>query len=360
MPAGAVKRAMMEGPELKADGPALFIPTGSTLLNLALSNRTDGGWPVGKFANLIGDSSSGKTFLALTAFAEMARDVRFAKYRLIYDDAEAANEFNMAQLFGQGAAERVEPPAKDKDGDALNSDTVQDFQANLENALTADKPFLYILDSFDALTSEEEIDKVAKQMKARAEGEETAGTYGMEKAKKASQLFRMIKSRLRGTASSLIVISQTRDNINPMSFQKQTRAGGRALKFYACHELWTAIGGHIKKKVRGKDHAAGIEALVKITKNKITGKECRIGFPILYHYGIDDPASMLDYLLEYGVIEKRKKSPIIVLGDEQGTAEELVARMEEEAALLRRVRTMVSRTWTEIDQALKTNRRKYA
>lgn len=37
-----------------------FLPTGSTLLNLAISNTTDGGWPRARVTNIVGDGSSGK------------------------------------------------------------------------------------------------------------------------------------------------------------------------------------------------------------------------------------------------------------------------------------------------------------
>ena len=43
-----------------------LLGTGSTLLNLAISGKTCGGFPAGKYVFFVGDSSSGKTFLALT------------------------------------------------------------------------------------------------------------------------------------------------------------------------------------------------------------------------------------------------------------------------------------------------------
>jgi hypothetical protein len=78
----------------------LYVPTGCTLYNLALSDKYNGGYALGKVANTIGDSSAGKSILALTTFAEAARLRKFKDYDLVYDDAEAADEFNKVKLFG--------------------------------------------------------------------------------------------------------------------------------------------------------------------------------------------------------------------------------------------------------------------
>jgi len=338
------------------DSPPGFIPTGSTLLNLALSNRVDGGWPLGKIVNLIGDSSSGKTLLALTAFAEMAHDEKFDDYNLIYDDAEQALEFNLPHLFGEATASRIRPPATGLDDSPLYSDTVQDFHANLDAELNSEIPLLYVLDSFDALTSDEEIEKVQTQMKARREGTKAAGDMGMSKPKKSSQLLRMIKGKLKGTRSCLIVISQTRDNINPMTFAKKRRSGGRALQFYSTHEIWTAVGKKMKLKVSGKSHSIGLSAIVKITKNKVTGRHSQIEIPLLYDYGVDDNTSMIDFLLEYKKVRKRRGK--IVLEGKSGTTAALVKLMEKDKHFYRRVRRLVGKTWKEIDEALKPKRRR--
>ncbi|MEI6158165.1 MAG: hypothetical protein WCP87_07355, partial [Atribacterota bacterium] len=142
----------------------ILIPTGSTLLNLALSDRKEGGYDGGKIVNIIGDSSSGKTFLALSCMAEMAYDDQFKKYKLIYDDAEQANEFNIEYLFGKKLADRIEAPRYGKK-EPLHSHTMQDFEANIHRHLAGQEPFIYILDSFDSITDEDEIEKVKDNLK---------------------------------------------------------------------------------------------------------------------------------------------------------------------------------------------------
>jgi len=84
-----------------------LIPTGSTLLNCALSGNPFGGYGKGKVVNIIGDSFSGKTLLALTCFAEVCQQKRFDDYSLILGDVENALEFDIGTLFGGKTKGRV-------------------------------------------------------------------------------------------------------------------------------------------------------------------------------------------------------------------------------------------------------------
>ena len=331
-----------------------YIPTGSTLLNLALSDKWDGGWPAGKIANLIGDSSSGKTFLALTAFAEMARDKQFENHLLIFDDVEAASEFDMKSLFGARTAKRIQAPPHAKE--LAGSDTIQDFEVNIHLALDNGSPFLYILDSFDALTSEEEQDKTDKRVQAAIKGKAMeTGSYGMEKAKKSGEILRKVKSRLSNNGSTLVIISQTRDNINPMSFTKKTRSGGKALKFYSTHELWTAVGGTIKRK----DVPVGVLCKIKVTKNKLTGKVREVTVPIYYDYGLDDIESCVDWLVnnKHWTIQGRTIDASNVFPGVRATKEKLIALVESEGRE-KELSRFVGECWNQFEDSLKTNRKR--
>jgi len=330
----------------------ILIPTGSTLFNLALSDSIHGGFDGGKIVNLIGDSSSGKTFIALSCFAEMAHNPAFEEYRFIYDDVEQANEFNIRYLFGEKTESRIEePPNK-------HSNLIEDFRDNILLLLKEEKPFVYVLDSFDALSSEDEIKKVNEQVKARENGNKISGTYGMEKAKGSSQILRMIKSNLYKSNSALIVISQTRDNINCFSFAEKTRSGGKALKFYSTHEIWTAHLGYIKKKINGKDRKIGIKSRIKITKNKITGKIQEIDIPIFYDYGIDDIRGNIEWLIDEGIWEN-KKGIIKSNTFPDATIEKLIRYIEEHNKE-NELKNIVFSEWKKIQDNLKLNRkRKY-
>lgn len=345
--------ASVEEPKERSSRPmdaSGFLPTGSTLFNLMLSDRADGGYALGTMANIIGDSSSGKTFLALTAFAEAAMLKRFKDYRFIYDDAEAACAFDIPYLFGDKVADRIEPPNQDTTKPA--SDTVQAFCDNVHDALDDGRPFIYVLDSLDSIGSEEEINKYEEQRMARAKGKDIKGSYGMTKAKGMSELFRLIIRKISKTNSLLIIISQTRDNIDPMSFSKKTRAGGRALKFYATHEVWAAIGKTHKKRER----VVGVDAILKTTKNKITGKRRDTTLPIFYDYGIDDIGSCIDFLQSEGYWTKTGQKINATHFDLSCTREKLI-RTIEEGHLEKELRKITGEAWNEIESSLRLDRK---
>ena len=67
-----------------------LIPSGCTVLNCALSDCAFGGFGQGKIANIIGESSAGKTMIAETLLAEMANDPRYDDYDLYLDASEHA------------------------------------------------------------------------------------------------------------------------------------------------------------------------------------------------------------------------------------------------------------------------------
>ena len=326
-----------------------LLPTGSTLLNLACSDTPYGGPALKRITHIVGDSSAGKTFLAYSIFAECAHKKRFDSHKLIDDDAEAANSFNVAKLFGKRTADRVGEPENGC------SNTVQDFLLNVKAELDKELPFIYVLDSFDALTSDEDTSKINELEEARKKGTKEKGSFGMQKPKLASQMFRMIKKRLKETNSALIILSQTRDDINPMTFSTKTHSGGRALKFYASHQMWLAVG----KKHKEKGLPSGIDCITKITKNKLTGKIREVKFPIFYSYGIDDITSCIDFLLATGRAKKIKNSikmPSSIFKGDPMVIKKIVQRIEDHG-LEKLLRKEVASAWHELEEAIVLDRR---
>lgn len=330
-----------------------LLPTGSTLLNLALSDNKSGGWLKGSMVNIIGDSSAGKSFVALTTLVEMSISKKFDKYSLIYDDVENANSFDMAHLFGNNFKNRIKAPEINDDGVGIPSDMIEDFQLNLINALQAGS-CVYCLDSFDALNSEADEKKSMEMLKSRANGNLIKGSYGMAKAKKSSEVLRQIIGKLSSTKSFLSIISQTRDNVDPLSMQKKTRAGGKALKFYATHEIWLANGGAIKSKKR----QIGIKCKIKITKNKLTGKIREIEFPIYYDYGIDNIGSCVDFLIkeDHWTGGGVKRITPHGLDLEPCTRSALILQIEQQD-LEQKVSNIVGKVWHKIEDSLRLNRK---
>jgi recombination protein RecA len=341
-----VEESIMSPVEKKVDD-RILIPTGSAMLNLACSDNIRGGYSPGRIVNLIGDSSSGKTLLALSMLAEVANKEQFDDYRLIFDDAEAALEFNIDYLFGSVAADRIETNNF--------SVTIEDYYGNVLKAIDKGEPFIYVLDSFDSITA---LDEIKRSNQYRDDKKNDKGSYKTEKARMSSEILRVIRGDINSTKSLVLVISQTRDNLGfGAMFQPKVRSGGKALKFYCSHEIWLAVG----KKDKVKDLEIGVEVFAKVSKNKLTGKRRNVIFPIYYDYGADDITSCINYLIE-NKVWKQPKQKINTEGfiEDEFTVKKLIKVIEEED-LEDDLLDLTQRAWTDKEDSVKLNRkRKYA
>ena len=331
------------------------VSTGSTLLNLACTDNPFCGFVKGGYYFLVGDSSSGKTFLSLTCLAEAARSAVFRKYRFIYDNSENGAHMSVEKFFGKRVAKRLEAPAM-KDGQPVFSGSIEEFYYHVDDAIKADQPFIYILDSMDSLTSSDEQAKFDEHKDAHRKGKTAAGSYGDGKAKKNSANLRRLITPLERSGSILIIINQTRDNLG-FGFEKKTRSGGNSLKFYASLEMWSSVKGRIHKTVRGKKRQIGIDCKIQLKKNRMSGKERTITFPIYHSYGIDDIGGCIDYLIDEGHWSKKGNTILAKEFKIKGTRDKLIKTIEtngDEKAL----RTIVGEVWNEIEEACALKRKK--
>ena len=344
--------------------PALLIPTGSTMLNLACSNHWYGGYKKGKIVNLVGDSHAGKSILALTTLALCANDPQFDDYELIYDDTEEASEFDLEEMFGSVANERIKAPKYDKAGTPLFSGDIEQWQDTVHDKISGKHPCIYITDSFDSLHSEEDEKKAIEQQADREKGNKTKGTYGTAKPKMASFVLRRMRQKIKHTNSLLLIVSQTRDNLSAVSFAEKTRSGGRALKFYSTHEMWGAVKGKITRTVDKEKFEIGSDVKLNVTKNKLTGRSRKVEFPIYDDFGVDDVSSCVDWLCSKGVIkeskekEKEKKSlKFKALDLEAKTKKELIQEIEKND-LETELSKECHKEWMRVENALKMEGRK--
>lgn len=310
-----------------------LVPTGATLLNLALSDNPFGGYKLGSIVNLVGDTDAGKTFLDLNMYAELVRDKRFDDYRLIYDEPEQKLQIPIAKLFGQSVEDRIEFD--------IASDLIEDFHVTMMEILKSEKPFIYSLDSFDSLDDKE----------ARAKTE-LKRDYD-NKPRLANELFRKIKGRIRLTNSLLVIVSQVRDVIGVTFGPTKRRAGGKALGHTVLQEVWLAV----KNQVKHNKKQIGVHVIAKVKKNHLTGKKRQVEFEILEDYGIDNVGSMIDWMILEGFWKKPKGSTKIDTGDDFGvwTKKNLCKHIDDEA-LEAKLITIVAECWRKVEDDLKIDR----
>ena len=334
----------------------LLLSTGSTTLNLACTGRVDGGFPVGSYVFFVGDSMSGKTWFGHSCLAEATIDKRFDDYRLVYDDVEGGSRMNVERFFGKRLAERIEPPGVDDNGNPVYSDVIEEFYYFVDDLLKGSRPFIYVLDSQDSLSSRAEQSKFDEVKRAHRKGKEVAGSYGDAKAKVHSTTLRKLLGPLRDTGSVLIVLNQTRDSFS--LFEKSTYSGGRALQFYATLQLWSSKVGKIERTVRGKKRQLGIKSKIQVRKNRLTGKDHSVFVPILHSCGIDDLGGCVDYLVDENYW-KENGGKIVATGlgpDIIARRESLVRRIEE-GGLEQDLRELVGMVWGNIEAACLVERK---
>lgn len=291
----------IDSPKKEKKEERFSFSTGSDLLDLIVGGGERLGYPSGKIINIVGDKSSGKTFFALELLASNYHKFK-KKLKWEYDDCESGFSFDTKFLYGfEIMPENIE--------DRKRSETVEDAYCNIRNffeKLKPDEKGIYILDSLDGLTSEEADELAEERYKAFQKGKEfNKGSYKMGKAKYLSQeFFPQLADFIEKKEGLLIIISQVRQNVDPMSFEKFTRAGGKAMDFY-CHTVLWLANIH---KIRNLGRVTGVTIKAKTTKSK-TRRPYREGFMhLVFDYGLDNIMSNVDFLYDNltdtGLIQK--------------------------------------------------------
>jgi RecA/RadA recombinase len=221
---------------------------------------------------------SHNTLLAMEAMANCHRV--YQTDELYYIEAEAA--------FDPDYAERLGIPIEHMTfkTDIRTVEGLFDFlKDRLEHAAQEKVPMLCVIDSLDALSNAAELERDFSQ-----------GTYGQDKAKKMSELFRRLIQDVEKTQMCLMVVSQVRDKIGVTFGRKVSRSGGHAMDFYASQIVYLT---HMKQKsatIRGQKRAIGVEVKAQCDKNKVSLPFRSCEFSILFGYGVDDLTSCVEWL----------------------------------------------------------------
>jgi recombination protein RecA len=310
-----------------------FINSGCTVLDQALG----GGWAERRIINIVGDKSAGKTLLAIESIANFHQ--QHPKGKKFYREIESA--------FDKPYARRLGMPIEAVDfGGPI--DTVEQFFEDLSAVTKAAKtPSLYILDSLDALSDDAEMERGLNEP-----------TYGTEKARKISQLFRRLVRDMASSNLTLIIISQIRSNIGATWGRKTTRSGGRALDFYASQVVYLSHQGSLSKTIDGVKRPVGLKINAKVDKNKVGPPLREANFTLQFGYGIDDLTSCVNWLAEVGKISD------IGLSSKKGEMTDFIKRVNmmpdtDYWQELARVQAKVRDRWNMIETTFLPKRQKY-
>jgi len=316
-------------------GPASFLTTGCTLLNLAASGRGEqGGFARGRVSNVVGDGGSGKTLVALetSAYAYHKNEL------VVYDNAEEVMDFDVEAMYNM-------PP---DDIFLLNpSQTVEEFGRSFVKAVSdaKGKPLLYVLDTLDAVGSSEERKRLLKSIET---GKEQEDSYNLERQKYMNTFFREYIVNNMADNVHLCIISQIRAKIGVTFGKKHYRTGGKALDFYTHQVVWLREKGKLKRTVKGYERAYGILVEARFERNKVAKPFRDVQFQIIFDYGIDDIGSMIDWYCGSG--------RNIEYQDKKFTRASLIAAIEDDGGE-RYLREQVEQRWWEIEDSFKPDRK---
>ena len=254
-----------------------WISTGSSILDLAISNRKNGGLPVGRITELTGLEASGKSLLAAHLLANTQKKGGLA----VYIDTENAMNEDFAKCIGIDVSKML----------YIQLETVEDIFEVIENIITKvresdkDRLVTIVVDSVAAATTKVE----------QADDFDQTG-WATQKAIILSKAMRKITQMIGRQRICLIFTNQLRVKLGAMFGDPYTTSGGKAIGFHASCRLRLKAAGQIKVKVNGKDQVIGIKTKAQVVKNRMGPPLRTAEFNILFDSGIDDYGSWLQMM----------------------------------------------------------------
>lgn len=256
-------------------------PTSSAIINAVTGV---GGIPHGRVTEIVGDYSSGKTTVALEIIALMQR--QDPNSVALFVDFEQAMDLSYAKKLGVNLLpERFifAQPEYFEQGDQIISDFV-----------STDLVDFIVIDSAAAMTPQAELEGDADQ----------AQRIGLQAALMSKMLSRLTKKINKGRKPALVLLNQTRANINindPRAARQAVDkpAGGSAIKFYSSLRLKLEIlagEGDANRNTKSATDQVYTQNRVRVVafKNKVGPAWGRGSFAIEYGKGINNVVSVCE------------------------------------------------------------------
>ncbi len=271
-----------------------YLSTGCTILDLAISNRIPGGFPVGRISHVYGTESSAKSVIACEPIGSAQRQGG----KGWYIDSEGTFDFERAHsLFGIDCESLNYVSAENMKDDLTIEYLFDTIIPDAEKeALQIGKPCIVSIDSLSAIPSKPEIDEGISDK-----------TYGTTRAKALSKGFRKHIWNLNKSGLSLIFIDQIRQNVGVVFGKQYTFSGGEALKFYASCRVRLSV---IKKFKNKFNRIIGVEVEFEVDKNKIAPPFRHGSFYLVFDYGIDDIWTNFVWLRENDMDNESRFYPV--------------------------------------------------
>lgn len=260
-----------------------WISTGSSILDLAISNRPDGGLPVGRMIEFNGLEGTGKSLISAHVVANTQK--RGGVAVVIDTENAAAPEFwtslgvNLKNLL------------------YVQCETVEDIFSQMENLISivrkSDKKRILtiIVDSVAAASTRTEI-----------ESEHGKDGYATAKSIIISKAMRKITTMIGKQQVLIVFTNQLRQNLNAMAFgDKYVVSGGKALAYHCSVRVRLNNTGKLKKD----DDVIGNKCKAVVIKNRMGPPQRQAEFDIYFDSGIADYASWLEVMKKHNIVKQK-------------------------------------------------------
>ena len=270
-----------------------YVDTGSYIVNALVSGSLFGGLPSNKVTALAGESSTGKTFFALSVVRNFLDSNPTGG--VIYFETESAISRDMIESRGIDGNRMIIMPVA----------TIEEFRTQacriLDKYLKEPKedrePMMFVLDSLGMLSTNKEMEDIANDKQVR----------DMTKSQLIKGAFRVLTLKLGQAQVPMIVTNHTYDVIGSYVPTK-VMGGGTGLKYAASTIIYLS-----KSKERdSKKEVVGNIIKCEAKKSRLTIEGSKVATRLFFdERGLDKYYGLLELGEEYGVF-KRNGNRIIV------------------------------------------------
>ena len=299
-----------------------YVDTGSYIFNALVSGSIFGGLPSNKVTALAGESSTGKTFFALS----VVRNFLDANPTggVIYFETESAISRDMIESRGIDSKRMIIMPVA----------TIEEFRTQacriLDKYMKEPKdervPMLFVLDSLGMLSTNKEMEDVANDKQVR----------DMTKSQLIKGAFRVLTLKLGQAQVPMIVTNHTYDVIGSYVPTKEM-GGGTGLKYAASTIIYLG-----KKKEKDGTQLVGNIIKCEAKKSRLTKEGSKVETRLFFdERGLDRYYGLLELGEQYGVFQRKGNRvvvgessvyPSVILADpEKYFTPEVMEQLEEAA-----------------------------
>ena len=271
-----------------------FVSSGSSILDLAIANKPNGGFAVGRITEINGLESSGKSLVGAHILAETQKKGGVA----VYIDTETSVSEDFLEVIGLDISKML----------YLHLETVEDIFEAIEEIVIKvresdrDRLVSILVDSLAGAST-----KVEMEADFEKEG------WATGKAIIISKAMRKITQMIGRQKIALVFTNQLRQKLGVMFGDPWTTSGGKALPFHASTRIRLKNKGQIKDS---KKNVIGMTILAQVIKNRLGPPLRKAEFPLYFESGIDDEGSWLQVMKDHGIVKVGGAWYTLKYGDE--------------------------------------------